>query len=84
MGASLWGMANTRGLDDFPSSVVDEWPREIRQQFARRSRAGAALRLYRRRGWNASAVSLQLNRETAALKTMLDDYAFADANPTLF
>lgn len=77
-------MASTRGIDDFPRSVVDDWPRPIREQFARRARAGAALRLYRRRGWNPSAVSLQLDRETATLKRMLDDYAFADANPTLF
>lgn len=84
MGASVGGMVSTRGFDDFPSSVVDEWPREIREQFVRRARAGAALRLYRRRGWNASAVSLQLDRETATLKAMLDAYVFADANPTLF
>lgn len=77
-------MPNIRGLDDFPASVVDEWPAELRAQFARRARAGAALRLYRRRGWNDSAVRLQLDRETSALKRMLDDYAFADANPSLF
>lgn len=84
MGFSLRGMVNPRGLDDFPGTVVDEWPRPIREQFVRRARAGAALRLYRRRGWNPSAVRVQLDRETAALKRMLDDYAFADANPTLF
>jgi len=77
-------MDNPRGLDDFPRSVVDDWPRHIRQQFARRARAGAALRLCRRRGWNDSAVRLQLDRETRELKRMLDDYAFAEANPTLF
>nr|CRY95059.1 hypothetical protein [uncultured prokaryote] len=77
-------MPNVRGLDDFPASALDEWPAPLRAQFARRARAGAALRLYRRRGWNPSAVSLQLDRESAALKKMLDDYAFSDANPTLF
>lgn len=77
-------MDNVRGLDDFPGSVVDDWPIHIRQQFARRSQAGAALRLYRRRGWNDSAVRFQLDRETSALKRMLDDYAFAETNPTLF
>lgn len=77
-------MVNPRGLDDFPSSVVDSWPREIREQFARRARAGAALRVYARRGWNDSAVRLQLDRETRRLRQLLDDYAFADANPTLF
>ena len=77
-------MDNPRGLDDFPRSVVDDWPLPIRQQFARRARAGAALRLYRRRGWNPSAVRFQLDRETATLNRMLDDYAFAEANPTLF
>lgn len=77
-------MPSHRGLDDFPTAVLDTWPAEIRAQFARRARAGAALRVYRRRGWNPAAVSLQLDRETAALKRMLDDYAFAEANPTLF
>lgn len=77
-------MLSTRGLDDFPDSVVDEWPREIRAAFARRAKAGAAVRLYRRRGWNPSAVSYQLERETRALKQLLDDHAFASANPTLF
>lgn len=84
MGASIGGMVNPRGLDDFPSSVVSEWPRPIREQFARRARAGAALRLYRRRGWNPSAVSLQCDRETATLKRMLDDEIFRYENPSLF
>ena len=77
-------MVNHRGLDDFPSSVVDTWPLAIREAYRRRARAGAALRLYRRRGWNASAVSVQFDRETAALRVLLDDYAFAHANPSLF
>lgn len=77
-------MPNIRGLDDFPTAALDEWPTHLRQQFARRARAGAALRLYRRRGWNPSAVSLQLDRETATLKRMLDEYAFAYENPALF
>lgn len=77
-------VSNIRGLDDFPTSVVSGWPAHIRQQFARRARAGSALRLYRRRGWNDSAVSFQLRRETETLKRMLDDYAFSEANPTLF
>lgn len=77
-------MPNVRGLDDFPTSVIDEWPTELRAQFARRARAGAALRLYLRRGWNASSVRLQLDRETATLRRMLDDYYFAYENPGLF
>lgn len=77
-------MVNPRGLDDFPSSVMDEWPRPLREQFARRARAGSALRLYRRRGWNPSAVRLQFDRETAALKEMLDAYVFESENPALF
>lgn len=77
-------MPSTRGLDDFPDSVVDEWPRAIRDAYARRAKVGAAVRLYRRRGWNASAVSYQLERENLALKRLLDDYVFASANPTLF
>lgn len=77
-------MPNIRGLDDFPASVIDEWPVELRAQFARRARAGSALRLYSRRGWNPSAVRLQLDRETATLTRMLDDYYFAYENPSLF
>lgn len=51
---------------------------------ARRAKAGAALRLYQRRGWNPSAVSFQLERETRQLKVLLDQHAFDSENPGLW
>lgn len=77
-------MASTRGIDDFPRTVVDDWPLPIRQQFARRARAGAALRVYRRRGWNPTAVLFQFDRESAAVKALEDKYRFEHENPALF
>lgn len=77
-------MANVRGLDDFPAHLDKSLPLHVRQQFARLGRAGAALRLYRRRGWNDSAVLLQRDREAATLTAMLDELEHLENNPPLF
>lgn len=77
-------MANPRGLDDFPAQWDESLPIELRQQFSRLGRASAALRLYRRRGWNPSAVLLQRDREAATLTAMLDELEHRENNPTLF
>lgn len=77
-------MASTRGLDDLPDSALDEFPATVRRAFADYSRAGAALRMYRRRGWHDSAVRFQRDRAAAALKVALDDWQFNEENPGLF
>ena len=77
-------MPNIRGLDDFPPSVIDQWPAPVRRQFSRYARAGAALRLYRRRGWNDSAVRLQRDRERERLREVIDEWEHREMNPRLF
>lgn len=77
-------MPSIRGLDDFPVMDPDSVSPRLRSALARQGRAGAALRLYRRRGWNDSAVRFQFDRESAAVKKILLEEAFAYENPALF
>lgn len=77
-------MPSIRGLDDFPQSVLANWPDDLKDAYRRRARAGAALRVYRRRGWNPSAVLLQLDRESSTVKRLEDKYRFEHENPALF
>lgn len=77
-------MRSHLGLDDFPPDVARAFPSDVREALTRRARAGAALRLYRRRGWNPSAVLLQYRRASADLQAALDRWEHAEQNPTLF
>lgn len=77
-------MPSHLGLDDFPDDVVAEFPADVKQALIARSRAGATLRLYRRRGWNDSAVRFQYERAATALAIALDRWEHRETNPTLF
>lgn len=77
-------MTSHLGLDDFPDDVAAEFPSDVRQALATRSRAGAALRLYRRRGWNDHAVRFQYDRATQELNAALDRWEHLENNPPLF
>lgn len=77
-------MPSHLGLDDFPDDVVSEFPADVKQALHARARAGAALRLYRRRGWNDTAVRWQFDRAAAALAIALDRWEHAETNPRLF
>ena len=78
------GMPSHLGLDDFPDDVANEFPADVRSARVRRARAGAALRLYRRRGWNDHAVRFQYARAAAELAIALDRWEHREANPPLF
>lgn len=78
------GMPSHLGLDDFPDDVAAEFPPDVRQALATRARAGAALRLYRRRGWNDHAVRFQYDRADRELTTALDRWEHQELNPPLF
>lgn len=77
-------MPSHLGLDDFPDDVVAEFPTDVKQALHARARAGATLRLYRRRGWNDSAVRFQFDRAAAALAIALDRWEDRETNPPLF
>lgn len=77
-------MASHLGLDDFPDDVASEFPADVRRALVARSRAGAALRVYRRRGWNDHAVRFQYDRAAAELALALDRWEYDEANPRLF
>lgn len=77
-------MASNLGLDDFPDDIAADFPSDVRQALHARARAGATLRLYRRRGWNDSAVRFQFDRAAAALAIALDRWEDREKNPRLF
>lgn len=77
-------MRSHLGLDDFPDDVARAFPSDVRRALSDRARAGAALRLYRRRGWNDSAVRFQYRRAQAELDAALDRWEHQETNPPLF
>lgn len=77
-------MTNTRGLDDFPRDLTHELPPQLRAAVARLGRTTAAVRLYRRRGWNDSAVLVARNRDRAEVQRILDELEHQEQNPPLF
>lgn len=77
-------MRSHLGLDDFPDDVASEFPSDVRRALHARARAGAALRVYRRRGWNDSAVRVQYDRATADLEGALAKWEHSELNPPLF
>lgn len=78
------GMVNPAGTDDFPRDLVDDFPPDVKAAFHRYRRAGAALRLYRRRGWNPSAVLASVRREREQLERLLERLEHDEQNPRLF
>lgn len=78
------GMPSHLGLDDFPDDVASEFPADVKRALAARARAGAALRLYRRRGWNDHAVRFQYDRAAGELASALDRWEHQEMNPPLF
>lgn len=71
-------------LESLPDDRFDGFPGHVKVAFFECQRARAALRLYERRGWNASAVRFQIDRAEKRLTRVLDDWAFSEENPTLF
>lgn len=77
-------MSNVTGLDDFPRDYLEGAPARVREAALRHGRALHALRVYRRRGWNPSAVELSAKRAYAALSQALEDWEHSEQNPRLF
>lgn len=77
-------MNSTRGLDDFPPSPWDDYSPEIKRAAFANARAVRARRVYRRRGWNTTAVDAQVRRTGAELGRLLSELEHRENNPTLF
>lgn len=77
-------MGNHADLDALPGDVFDDLPGYVKVAFHEHRRAGSALRLYRRRGWNPTAVLFQWNRAKQSLQEALDRWEHEELNPRLF
>lgn len=63
---------------------IDSLPADARLALMRWQRSISALRLYRRRGWNDSAVAFAAKRDRESFHRALNRIQFAHDNPTLF
>lgn len=77
-------MTSTRGLDPFPTNWIDSLPPDVRQAYVVWHKASRVVRLYRRRGWNDSAVCFANERAKARYHLLLREHEARIANPTLF
>lgn len=77
-------MTSTRGIDDFPPSPWDDFPPHIKRAAFDNARAVRARRVYRRRGWNTSAVDAAVKRTGDALGAALSELEHLENNPSLF
>lgn len=64
--------------------VWDTAPKYVKIAATRSARAARVLRLYRRRGWNPSAVSREYSSAREELRTAIDRWEFEENNPGLF
>lgn len=77
-------MATASRPDPFPGNELDDLPPHVRDAFRRWGRAVAALRVYRRRGWNTAPVIHKINRERSNAIRLLGELEHAEQNPELF
>lgn len=77
-------MANQLGHEPRPDLSLDDLPPDVREALRWQARLAVALRLYRRRGWNDSALQLQYSRQTARVRALLEKLEFDEMNPALF
>lgn len=61
-----------------------DMPDELKAAFRRWGRASAALRLYKRRGWNDSAVRFAFERERREVQRIIREMEHREMNPSLF
>lgn len=80
----IQSMPSIRGLDPFPPDPWGGAPDYVRQAARAKARSFRAVRLYRRRGWNDSAVAYALERDTAALANAIARWQHLEDNPPLF
>lgn len=69
---------------DEPVNTMAQAPMYVRQALLRMQRAARALGLYRRRGWNDSAVVYAHRRARADFQAAVDRWEHEEMNPRLF
>lgn len=67
-----------------PDSVWDDAPSYVRSAMVRKARAWRVLRLYKRRGWNPTAVVTEYSRACDEVHIALDRWEHDELNPSLF
>lgn len=77
-------MAQAHRPDPFPTGSPDELPRHVRVLLAQYGRAVAALRVYRRRGWNETAVLASVQDKRKRVDNALAALEHGEKNPRLF
>lgn len=77
-------MTSTRGLDPFPRNWLDDLPAEVRDAYRTWHKCSRVVRLYRRRGWNDSAVSFANERAKARYHDLYAKHQHELDNPSLF
>lgn len=77
-------MATADRPDPFPATGLQDFPPHVRSAFREWGRATVALRVYRRRGWNTSAVQYSVDRCRRRALQLLRELEDSETNPTLF
>lgn len=77
-------MTSTRGLDPFPPNPFDDAPEYVKVAARAAARSLKAVRLYRRRGWNDTAVAYAYRRDREALANAVARWSHDEDNPRLF
>lgn len=77
-------MTNTRGLDPFPAHALAGLPDDVLDLYDRWWKAARVVRLYRRRGWNESAVLYARDRARERFVAAHQEWEHRQNNPTLF
>lgn len=77
-------MTSTQGLDGFPLEQYESLPPGVKRAFKRWGNASQVVRMYRKRGWNPSAVIYRRDRLRDELYALLDQVEHDEMNPRLF
>lgn len=80
----LLGMTYYSLPDEAPVVTLDQAPAYVREALLRMQRAARALGLYRRRGWNDTAVAYTHRRARADFQAAVDRWEHEEMNPRLF
>lgn len=70
--------------EEAPVVTLDQAPLYVRQALMRMQRAARVLGMYRRRGWNDTAVAHEHRRARSEFQAAVDRWEHEELNPALF